>query len=475
MQEFYSSTKDLSHALGYKTKHAVLEVLNGTKKQWPAPRYIRAVQLLRQHQENTNPSDVEVMLSFYRDPPPTKYAICKAGSLPPFGYVLLKNLASQSGLDDWINTSQHKFCFKSRNAMAEAIAESTTLSLRNILYVFFYVDKETRTSIPRGISDCIDGWEKVLDNGNLPGIKRKYQAVPLYAVEPILVEVSSHFKEQKAFAKALGVNRNRIGKLMTGYKKMMNFDFLGRLLQLQQKIQGRAVSADSVLTEYLEDISLAYSMDPDELSKEENKHVKLRAFCLYQETKGRSLRSKLTECYIPMVYGIKREHFRGVKSDMVDVLIAEGMSGLLKAIDRFDQHKCDDPSTYMYNTIWGSMMDALRKNTKYRSSEKVILNMPIGNDGEFMDMVAQQTELLPEEQLHLSEQKEWVREQLSLYLEPEDVMLLEMKYGFGTQPHTHKKIGEKFGFSKYTSWYREQRALKKLRTRINRSCHYALN
>jgi RNA polymerase sigma factor FliA len=85
----------------------------------------------------------------------------------------------------------------------------------------------------------------------------------------------------------------------------------------------------------------------------------------YHETRSISDRNKIVEQYLPWA---RREAFFFIRKMPqvwdVDDLYSEGIFGLMRAVEKFDISRGCHFTTYAKRRVWGSMMDAVRSQSK---------------------------------------------------------------------------------------------------------------
>ena len=157
--------------------------------------------------------------------------------------------------------------------------------------------------------------------------------------------------------------------------------------------------------------------------------------------------------------------------DMED-LISIGSIGLIKAIDSFNVEKEIRLATYASRCIDNELLMLMRSSKK--QSREVYLSEPIGIDKEggtidLLDiLVAEEKDVV--EQLDLSEKVKRLYELLESKLTQREKEIIYLRYGLRCgEETTQKEIGERLGISRSYVSRIEKKALKKLKTELERA------
>lgn len=145
-----------------------------------------------------------------------------------------------------------------------------------------------------------------------------------------------------------------------------------------------------------------------------------------------------------------------------DDLMSIGIIGLIKAINTFNLDKGLEFSTYAAKCINNEILMIIRKNnrqTKWTSLESIMVNNGT-EDGPSLEDVIPSDENI-EDNYEQKESLEIVREALKI-LSPLERQVIELYYGFNSDPLREVKISKLIGYTHTTVSKVKTRSLKKI-------------
>lgn len=190
--------------------------------------------------------------------------------------------------------------------------------------------------------------------------------------------------------------------------------------------------------------------------------------CIEAMLRGdRQAREKLIEHNLRLVAHIVKKYYSS--SADADDLISIGTIGLIKGVSTFDPGKNVRLATYISRCIENEILMFFRASKKL--SHEVSLEEPIESDGDgsslaLMDVLSCTDDAL--EQVELSDRFQQVSRALPV-LEPREREIIALRYGLnGRTPLTQRETAQRYGISRSYVSRIEKKALKKLRTQMER-------
>ncbi len=218
-----------------------------------------------------------------------------------------------------------------------------------------------------------------------------------------------------------------------------------------------------VLGTLLYSLQLNVGSFPRPLSEAEERHY------LRQAREGDlEARNILIERNLRLVAHIMKKYYTMV-SDQED-LISIGTIGLIKGIETFDLEKGARLATYAARCVENEMLmhfRAMRKNAQNVSLSDYIDSGSDGTPLEWMDVVAEDSDLL--EQICSREQAVQLREAVAGCLTECEQQVIRLRYGLdGQAPKRQREVAEVTGLSRSYISRIEKRALQKLRQEMEK-------
>jgi RNA polymerase sigma factor (sigma-70 family) len=179
--------------------------------------------------------------------------------------------------------------------------------------------------------------------------------------------------------------------------------------------------------------------------------------CLKQANEVKDL---LIGCNMRLVVSIAKRH--GAQSDNFFELLSDGNMSLMRAVEKFDYSRGNKFSTY---ASWAIMKNYARSIPDERTRRERYIT---GNE-EFFDVAPDQRSD-EQELVQAAEQASYKVNRLLQYLDPREREIIRLRAGLdNTEGMTLEKIGEKLGITKERVRQLNVRAMKKLRSLVDRN------
>jgi RNA polymerase sigma factor (sigma-70 family) len=179
--------------------------------------------------------------------------------------------------------------------------------------------------------------------------------------------------------------------------------------------------------------------------------------CLKQANEVKDL---LIGCNMRLVVSIAKRH--AAQTDSFFELLSDGNMSLMRAVEKFDYSRGNKFSTY---ASWAIMKNYARSIPDERTRRERYIT---GNE-EFFDVAPDQRSD-EQEMVQAAEQASYKVNRLLQYLDPREREIIRLRAGLdSTEGMTLEKIGEKLGITKERVRQLNVRAMKKLRSLVDRN------